>query len=89
MSINIPEELRRLIEEITMNKLSSVKGKTETLSFVDSVIEELKKRGINLSDDQEAMARPYVVDILWSLRKRGVITMDDDLLHFSVMKQES
>ena len=89
MSINIPEELRRLIEEITMNKLGNVKGKTETLSFVDSVIEELRKRGVNLNDDLEAMARPYVVDILWSLRKKGVITMDDDLLHFSVTRQES
>ncbi|GAB6944944.1 hypothetical protein [Vulcanisaeta sp. JCM 14467] len=89
MSINIPEDLRRLIEEITINKLGSVKGKTETLSFVDSVIEELRKRGVNLNDDLEAMARPYVVDILWSLRKKGVITMDDDLLHFSVTRQES
>ena len=89
MNMNIPEDLRRLVEEITMNKLGNVKGKTETLSFVDSVIEELRKRGINLSDDLEAMVRPYVVDILWSLRKKGVITMDDDLLHFSVSKQES
>ncbi|WP_054841981.1 hypothetical protein [Vulcanisaeta distributa] len=90
MSINIPEDLRKLIEEVTMNKLSSIKGKTETLSFVNSVIEELRKRGgVNLSDDLEAMVRPYIVDILWSLRKKGTITMDDDLLHFSPSKQES
>ena len=89
MSINIPEELRKIVEEITIDKLGSIKGKTETLSFVDSVIEELRKRGINLNDDLEAMLRPYVVDILWTLRKRGVVSMDDDLLHFSVTKQGS
>ncbi len=90
MSINIPEDIRKLVEEVTMNKLSNIKGKTETLGFVDSVIEELRKRGVNLSDDLEAMVRPYVVDMLWSLRKRGgVITMDDDLLHFSPARQES
>ncbi len=89
MSINIPEEIRRIIEEITINKLGGIKGKNETLSFVDSVIEELRKRGINLNDDLEAMIRPYVVDILWTLRKRGVVSMDDDLLHFSVSKQGS
>lgn len=44
---------------------------------------------MNLSDDLEAMIRPYVVDILWSLRKKGVITMDDDLLHFTPARQES
>ncbi len=89
MSINIPEDMRKLVEEITMNKLGSIKGKTETLGFVDSVIEELRRRGVNLSDDLEAMIRPYVVDILWSLRKKGVITMDDDLLHFTPARQES
>lgn len=87
MSINIPSELRKLIEEIIMSKLGSVRGKTETLGFVDSVVEELRRRGVNLDDDLEAMVRPYVVDILWSLRKRGVITMDDDLLHFSVVRE--
>ncbi|ADN49504.1 hypothetical protein [Vulcanisaeta distributa] len=89
MSINIPEDIRKLVEEVTMNKLGSIKGKTETLGFVDSVIEELRRRGVNLSDDLEAMIRPYVVDILWSLRKKGVITMDDDLLHFTPARQES
>ncbi|WP_054843308.1 hypothetical protein [Vulcanisaeta souniana] len=90
MSIDIPEEIRRIVEEITINKLSDIKGKTETLSFVDSVIEELRKRGgINLNDDLEAMVRPYIVDILWTLRKRGTVSMDDDLLHFSVTKQGS
>ncbi|WP_243670023.1 hypothetical protein [Vulcanisaeta sp. JCM 16161] len=59
------------------------------MGFVDSVIEELRKRGINLSDDLETMVRPYVVDILWSLRKKGIITMDDDLLHFSPARQGS
>ncbi len=87
MSINIPSELRKLIEEIIMSKLGSVRGKTETLGFVDSVVEELRRRGVNLDDDLEAMVRPYVVDILWSLRKRGVIAMDDDLLHFSVVRE--
>ncbi len=85
----MPEDLKKLIEEITMNKLGTIKGKMETLSFVDSVIEELKRRGITLNDDIEAMARPYVVDILWSLRKRGIVNMDEDLLHFSLAKQES
>ncbi len=47
MSINMPEDLKKLIEEITMNKLGTIKGKIETLSFVDSVIEELKRRGHN------------------------------------------
>ncbi len=42
-----------------------------------------------MNDDLEAMARPYVVDILWSLRKRGIVNMDEDLLHFSLAKQES
>jgi hypothetical protein len=42
-SIDLPEELRRLIEEVTMNKLNEVKGKTETLIFVDSVIDEVKR----------------------------------------------
>ena len=86
MSLGIPEELRKTVEEITMNKLSGVKGRIDTINFVDSVIEELKKRGIVLSDDLEAMVRPYIVDILWSLRKKGMILMDEDLLHFTVMK---
>ncbi|ADY01180.1 hypothetical protein VMUT_0970 [Vulcanisaeta moutnovskia 768-28] len=86
MSIGIPEDLRRTVEEITMNKLSGIKGRIETINFVDSVIEELKKRGIALNDDLEAMIRPYVVDILWSLRKKGMISIDEDLLHFTVTK---
>ncbi|MGC8606928.1 MAG: hypothetical protein ACP5GZ_06620 [Vulcanisaeta sp.] len=86
MSIGMPEDLRRTVEEITMNKLSGIKGRIETINFVDSVIEELKKRGIALNDDLEAMIRPYVVDILWSLRKKGMISIDEDLLHFTVTK---
>ncbi len=89
MSINIPEDLRRAIEEIVNAKLSNIKGRTETLAFVDSVIEEAKKRGFTLNDDLEAMARPYVVDVLWSLKKKGVISMDEDLLHFTVTRQET
>ncbi|KUO85307.1 MAG: hypothetical protein AT716_05880 [Vulcanisaeta sp. MG_3] len=86
--IDLPEELRRLIEEVTMNKLNEVRGKTETLIFVDSVIDEVKRRGVVMDDDTEAKARPYVVDILWTLRKRGVIAMDDDLLHFSLTRSQ-
>ncbi|MGC8543444.1 MAG: hypothetical protein ACP5NQ_05845 [Vulcanisaeta sp.] len=89
MSMDIPEDLRRVIEEIVNAKLSNIKGKTETLAFVDSVIEEVKKRGFTLNDDLEAMARPYVVDVLWSLKKKGVISMDEDLLHFTVTRQET
>nr|KJR72057.1 MAG: hypothetical protein TU36_04345 [Vulcanisaeta sp. AZ3] len=87
MSIDIPDELRNIIEEITRNKLREIKGKVETLSFVDSVIEEVRRRGITLDEDTEAKARPYVVDILWSLRKKGILTMDEDLLHFTVTQQ--
>ncbi|MGC9153065.1 MAG: hypothetical protein ACP5GY_04940 [Vulcanisaeta sp.] len=89
MSMDIPEDLRRVIEEIVNAKLSNIKGRTETLAFVDSVIEEVKKRGFTLNDDLEAMARPYVVDVLWSLKKKGVISMDEDLLHFTVTRQET
>ena len=82
-SIDLPDELRRLIEEVTMNKLNEVKGRVETLAFVDSVIGELRKRGVSMDEDTEAKARPYVVDLLWALRKRGLITMEEDLLHFT------
>jgi len=48
----------------------------------------VKRRGVVMDDDTEAKARPYVVDILWTLRKRGVIAMDDDLLHFSLTRSQ-
>ncbi|WP_069807051.1 hypothetical protein [Vulcanisaeta thermophila] len=82
--MTLSNELRRTIEELVMRRLNEVKERVETLGFVNSIIEELGKMQVRLSEDEEAEARAYVVDVLWSLSKRGVVSMDDDLLHFTV-----
>ncbi len=55
--------------------------KVRTLDFVNSVIEEIRAR-VGLSESEEMIARSRVVDLLWELRRRGVLKFDDDLLYF-------
>ncbi len=80
----LDEKLKGLIEGLVEEKLTMVRGKVETVLFVNSIVEELKTRGMQLDEELEALVRPYVVDVLWRLRKRGIITFDMDLTHFTV-----
>lgn len=82
MTLN--NEVRKLIEELVMRKLGDVEERMETLEFVNSIIEELGKMQIRLNEDEEAEARSFVVDVLWTLTKKGLVSMDEDLLHFTV-----
>jgi hypothetical protein len=78
----IPRELEDATRALVMDELGKIRGRTETLSFVNQVISQLRSR-FDLSDELEAVLRPMVVDILWGLSKEGRILFDDDLLHFT------
>lgn len=81
-------DLEELIREAVGEELGRVQGRVRTLEFVNRVINRLREYGVELSVEDEARLRPRVVDVLWSLRKGGRLSFDDDLLHFVVTGQE-
>jgi len=78
------ETLDKILEEIILDELNKLSRGTKirTLDFVNTVINRLKEKVGDISEELEVNIRSRIVDILWDLQRRKVVKFEETLIRF-------
>ncbi len=79
-----PETLDKILEQIVLEELSKLQRgtKVRTLDFVNNIVNKLKEKTGEISEEMEVNIRGKIVDILWELQRKKIVKFEETLIRF-------
>lgn len=79
-----PETLDKILEQIILEELSKLQRgtKVRTLDFVNNIVNKLKEKTGEISEEMEVNIRGKIVDILWELQRKKIVKFEETLIKF-------
>ncbi len=79
-----PETLDKILEQIILEELSKLQRgtKVRTLDFVNNIVNKLKEKTGEISEEMEVNIRGKIVDILWELQRKKIVKFEETLIRF-------